>query len=691
MESRLASPCRYIQGVGPGRAAALERLGVRTVLDLLLHLPRRYFDRSAVVPLRALRAGEVACVRVRLESVHARTFRRGRSLLVATVADDTGTLRVVWYNVWARSNLHPGEELLLAGPVALARGRLEMRMPEWERLADGGGGETLHGGRIVPLYPLTQGISQKWMRTVVHRALDWALPEVHEVLPEPLCSGLPERAAAFRAVHFPETSAEAARARDRFALEELFFMQLLLARRKARAQVPGSGIRMPRERGLHERYLGGLPFRLTAAQVRVLDEILADLESGCSMRRLVQGDVGAGKTVLANAALLAAAGNGWQGAFMAPTETLAVQHAERLAGACAALGVRFAVLVGSMGERDKEAVRARMAQGDVDLVVGTHALIQEGVRWARLGLAVVDEQQRFGVLQRAALQEGGGERPHVLVLTATPIPRSLALTYFGDLDVSRLDEKPPGRRPVGTRVVPAGKQADMLDFVRRTVEGGRQGYVVLPIIEESDELDLRAATVEYERLRGGPLAGLRLGLLHGRLPAGEKDALMRAFRRGDLQLLVCTSIVEVGVDVANATIMIVHHPDRFGLAQLHQLRGRVGRGAEASWCFLVAEAGAGDATLERLRAFAATEDGFRIAELDLERRGPGDFAGTRQHGLPALRVADLWRDQDLLVHARAHAIEIVRLDPDLARPEHRAVRAHLDAHWNDRAALAEIG
>jgi ATP-dependent DNA helicase RecG len=467
-------------------------------------------------------------------------------------------------------------------------------------------------------------------------------------------------------------------------------LQLLLARRRALACQGPSRAPLQRQRGLQDRYLAMLTFQLTAAQQRVLQEIYADLESGRWMQRLVQGDVGAGKTVLAAAALFHVVGNGWQGVLMAPTESLAIQHAERLVAPCAALGVRLGVLVGSRSERDKEEVRARMASGDVDLVIGTHALIQEGVRWARLGLAVVDEQQRFGVLQRGALQRGD-ERPHVLVLSATPIPRSLALVLFGDLDVSRLDEKPPGRRPVRTYIVPPRRRDDMLKFVRRELQAGRQAYVVLPIIEESDKLELRAATEEFESLRSGPLAGLEIGLLHGRLPIADKESLLADFRRGRVQLLVSTTVIEVGIDVGNASVMIVHHPERFGLSQLHQLRGRVGRSADESYCFLLAGADAGEESPLRLREFAATDDGFRIAELDLRLRGPGDFVGTRQHGLPSLRFADLVQDVDVLEAARAQAFALVQRDPDLRRPDHAEARTHLQTRYAEQQSLAEIG
>ncbi len=687
--SRLDESIRYLRGVGPRRAEALERLGIRTLEDLLLHVPRRYFDRSRLVPLRELAPGMMACVRARVESLQVRPGWHGRRSVVATVADDTAQLRVVWFTAWTRDQLPPGCEVILAGPVTAGRGRLEMRQPEFERI-DADSQSWLHGGRIVPLYPATRGVTQKWLRSMAHAALAAVGDEVPEILPDSVRGDALPRAAAFRALHFPDSMPAAAGALERFKFEEFFFLQLLLLRRRALARARRDGVAMLASRSLHRRYLESLPFALTGGQERVLGEIIHDLESGAWMQRLVLGDVGAGKTVLAAAALFMAAGNGWQGVLMAPTEALALQHAERFVGPCVALGVRLGVLVGSRPERDKEEVRARLASGDVDVVIGTHALVQENVRCKHLGLVVVDEQQRFGVLQRGALVRGA-HRPHVLALSATPIPRSLALTLFGDLDVSRLDEKPPGRQPVRTRLVPEERDADLWKFVRSEVAAGRQGYVVLPIIDESESLELRAATEEYARLRAGPLVGLTIGLLHGRLPAAERDGLLQAFRRGALAVLVCTSVVEVGLDVANATLMIIHHPERFGLAQLHQLRGRVGRGAEVSYCFLLPGRDGTEAAQERLRRFARTDDGFEIAELDLELRGPGDLIGTRQHGLPDLRVADVARDLPVLLAARDAAAAILAADPDLAAPAHAAARLHLESHYSEHTAWADIG
>jgi ATP-dependent DNA helicase RecG len=579
--------------------------------------------------------------------------------------------------------------------VTAVRGRLEMRQPEYERIDDDEPGETVHGGRIVPLYPLTRGISQKWMRSLLRTTLDSHLACVEEVLPQDLRNGLPDRRAALQALHFPDSLRERDRAVARFKLEELFFLQLLLARRRHAGEHRAAGRRLQPRRGLHQQYLDALPFQLTTAQQRVLCQIVSDLQSGRWMQRLVQGDVGSGKTVLAVAALLLAIDAGTQGVLMAPTEALALQHADRLVSTCAQLAVRLGVLVGSQSERDKESMRARMRSGDVDLVIGTHALIQEGVEWARLGLAVVDEQQRFGVLQRGALQGPAQadieSRPHVLVLSATPIPRSLALTLFGDLHVSRLDEKPPGRQKVETRVVPTRRRRDMLLFIRQHLLQGSQAYMVFPLIEESDKMDLQAATQEFDRLRSGPLADVRMGLLHGRLPANEKQQLLERFHRGELQLLVSTTVVEVGMDVGNATIMVVHHPERFGLSQLHQLRGRVGRSDKASWCFLLPSPRTSAEGLERLQEFADTDDGFAIAELDLRLRGPGDFLGTRQHGLPTLRFADLSQDLDLLERVRQRAFALVEADPELEKPEHACVRRHLERQLVDKEILAAIG
>lgn len=694
MGARLDDPCRFLKGVGPRRAETLQKLGIVCAEDVLLHPPRQHFDRSTVVKIRDLTPDNEACVRVRLESLHGGRRWRGRSRVHATVSDDSGRMRVVWYTDWVREVLRPGNELVLVGRVSASAGRLEMRQPEFERI-DSGTQDLLHAARIVPFYPLTRGISQKWLRGLVHRTLSTHADVVEEVLPQAVLAGRPSRRDAFRALHFPDSADDGKRALERFKFEELFLLQAVLARRRARARQTEASLRLQRARSLHELYLKSLPFTLTGAQERVLEEILADLESGRRMQRLVQGDVGSGKTLLAVAALLAACGNGFQGALMAPTEALALQHAERLLAACVELSVRMEVLVGSRADHDKRRVRAMLESGNVDLVIGTHALIQDEVRWRRPGLVVIDEQQRFGVLQRARLQGiGAGEnrvQPHVLILSATPIPRSLALTLFGDLDVSRLDEKPPGRQPVATHLVPPERRDDMLRFVRRQLDAGQQAYMVLPLIDESDRIDLRAASAEYERLRRGPLAGARMGLLHGRLPAGEKESLRRAFASGDLQLLVSTTVVEVGLDVARASLMIVHHPERFGLSQLHQLRGRVGRAGGAAWCLLLLERTQSNEAVERLREFAATDDGFAIAELDLKVRGPGDFVGTRQHGLPMLRFANLSEDLALLESARRQAFALIRDDPELSRPDNAAMRHHLETRYRERAAAAEIG
>ena len=689
VKASLDSSVRFLRGVGPRRAEALERLGIRTLEDLLLHLPRRYFDRSSITRIRDLVPGTTVCVRARVEAIQGRSAWRGRRTVVATVSDDSARLRVVWFNAWANDALRPGNEVVLAGPIGERDGRLEMRQPEFERV-DADSQPLLHAGRIVPLYPATQGVTQKWLRVIMDAALSAAGGDIPDPLPERVRGDLPSRAAALRAAHYPETLADAERARARLVLEELFVFELGMLRQRAEARQRHDGIRLDPDRGLQRRYLDALAFALTGAQRRVLDEIERDMASGEWMQRLVLGDVGAGKTVIAVAAALLAIGNGWQAALMAPTEPLALQHAERLAPVCAALNVRLDVLVGSRSAADKDAVRNRLAEGDIDLVVGTHALARDDLQFARLALAVVDEQQRFGVLQRAALYRGA-QRPHVLVLTATPIPRSLALALCGDLDLSLLDEKPPGRQPVTTRLVPAARREAMWQFVRAEVEAGRQAYVVLPLIDDSDALELRAARGEFATLSAGALAGLPLALLHGRLPAAERDAALAGFHHGEVRVLVCTSVVEVGLDVAAASVVIIHHPERFGLAQLHQLRGRVGRGDAASYCFLLPGANVGAEGLERLRRFAATEDGFRIAELDLELRGPGEVAGTRQHGHHEWRVAEMSRDLAVLERARVLAADTLASDPHLERAEHRNLRAEIEARERRAEVLAAIG
>jgi len=692
----LHADVRFLPGVGEKRAATLARLGVHTVEDLLLHLPARYEDRRQLTAIAALVPGAAATVRGKvLETELVTTPRRRMRILQAAVTDASGLgglLQVRWFNQPHHARqLAAGSEYLFSGKVAYDRRGtgLVMENPEFEPwdAAD----QALHTGRLVPVYPATEGVTTRQLRRWVATALERV--DVPEPLPAPLRDrlGLPERGAALAQAHRPDDPEAARAATRRLAFEEFLFLQVGLALKRGREARRRTRVRFrPAPGPLEAALLKALPFRLTPAQDRVLGEIGADLARGVPMHRLLQGDVGCGKTAVALLALVRAVDNGFQGAMMAPTEILAVQHHDRIRQLLDGVPVRVELLLGGPGRRGRKAALSRIAAGETHLVVGTQALIQEHVAFHRLGLAVVDEQHRFGVRQRARLGEKG-DAPHLLIMTATPIPRSLAMTAYGDLDLSVIDALPPGRRPVVTRLFSESRREAVYARVRREVEAGRRAYVVFPLVEESEKLDLAAATEARAALAAGPLAGLSLGLLHGRLPGEEKAAVMDAFARGDVQVLVATTVVEVGVDVPEATVMVVEHAERFGLSQLHQLRGRVGRGDHPGQCLLIASHAVSRDGRARLKALVESHDGFVIAERDLALRGPGELFGRRQSGLPELKVADLIRDARLLAVAREAARELVAADPDLARPEHRLLRRTVAARWKHRLKWGAVG
>jgi ATP-dependent DNA helicase RecG len=687
--SPLDRPAQFLQGVGPRRAEVLARLGILTARDLLYHLPRRYEDATTVQPIDDLRPGMEATVMGRVVSKGVLPTRKGLRIFQAVVRDRSGMIECAWPGrPFLDRSIREGDLLLLWGSVRFFHGR-QLHPREHEVLARKGESAEGGAGSVFPVYPATEGLSQRQVRALVEKNLGGLLREVapEEVFEPALRErlGLPDLEEALRALHRPESLPAAEGGRRRLAYEELFFLQLLHALTRQRIRAASGGIAF-RERGELTRGLfATLPFSLTAAQRRVLREIGEDMAAPRRMMRLLQGDVGAGKTVVALLAMLRAIENGWQAALMAPTEILAEQHARTLRQLIGDLPVPVTLLTGRLQAAERREALEELASGRNGIVVGTHALIQEGVEIPRLGLAVVDEQHRFGVRQRLALAEQGGAAD-TLVMSATPIPRSLALTLYGDLDISLLDERPPGRQPVRTAVRPAEARDAVLGFVRAQVEEGRQAYLVYPLVEESETMDLAAATTAFEELAGGPLSAVRLGLLHGQLPSEEKEEVMRRFAAGEVDVLVATTVVEVGVDVANATVMVIEHPERFGLSQLHQLRGRVGRGAEESYCILLG--GGGDAEA-RLRSFAGTDDGFEIARLDMAIRGYGDLFGSRQSGTPELRHADPERDLDLLEAARAEARGVVDGDPTLER--HTAYRDRLRSRYGDRLALYEVG
>jgi len=687
------TPLRYLKGVGPQRSNLLSRLGLETVADALLFAPRRYEDRKHLTSFRDLRVGDFQATTGTVAGISPPPPRSGRLPFQVLLRDETGGfLNAVFFNQpYLVSTFKRGQQVVLYGKVArFRRGPLQMVHPEFE-LVEEDDEERLHTGRLVPIYPLTEGLGQRRLRSLMHQVVD----EFADAAPDPLPVSLRERlglrllAEALRTIHFPEDLPHAEAARRRLAFDDFFIFQLGLALRRRR-EAGAAGTPMGPPGPLVTRLRELLPYRLTRAQERVWAEIQEDLASGRPMNRLLQGDVGSGKTVVALLTVLTAVEAGFQAALMAPTEILAEQHSLTLGPLLAQLGVPLGLLTAGLKPSEREGLHAQIGAGEIRVVVGTHALIQEGVEFSRLGLAVVDEQHRFGVLQRATLR-GKGTNPHVLVMTATPIPRTLALTAYGDLDLSVIDEMPPGRKPIVTAWRAESKRAQMYDFLRKELDAGRQAYVVCPLVEESEATDLRAATELAERLRQEVFSEVRVGLLHGRLRFDEKESVMRAFKAGEIQILVSTTVIEVGIDVPNASVMLVEHAERFGLAQLHQLRGRVGRGPWKSYCILMAGGGLTADAKRRLEAICESQDGFHIADVDLSLRGPGEFFGTRQSGLPEFKIGDLLRDGPLLEEARREAMTLMTADPSLAKPEHRLLREALVARWKGRLDLASIG
>jgi ATP-dependent DNA helicase RecG len=685
---RLDMPVKFLKGIGERRAEQLERLGIRTARDLLWHLPHRYVDASSVTPLARAEIGqEVACVG-RVVAKGVLPTRRGLRIFHAVLRDESGLLECVWPGqAFLDRTITVGQTILVSGPVRFYHGR-QLAPREYVVLAEADGdADPLAAGKVLPVYPATEGLSHRIIRSLIDRHLDSLISLSEDPLPDPLrgAAELPPLAEALRSVHRPGSVDEAERGRRRLAFDELLDLQLMLIRARSIAKRQRMGVAFEVKRDLTTRLKQSLPWELTGDQQRALREITADMTAAQRMHRLLMGDVGTGKTVVALFAMLLAAENDFQAALMAPTELLAEQHAATLGRLLQPLDIRPELLVGRQTAAEKTAIRERLAAGQARIAVGTHALMQESVSFRRLGLVVIDEQHRFGVEQRAALI-GKGAAPDVLLLTATPIPRSLALTLYGDLDVSTLKERPPGRGSVKTGLRMATQRQKVLDFVLQECARGRQAYVVLPVIEESERADLRAATTMAQTL-AQRWPELNVGLVHGRLKPDDRDETMRRFRAGEIHVLVATTVIEVGIDVPNATMMLIEHPERFGLAQLHQLRGRIGRGADESYCILVAEGPA----LDRLRAFAATQDGFRIAELDLAERGMGDLIGARQSGGFELRHARLPVDEDLLAHARELANRLIAADPALQRSEHQPLRERAVSRYPRAVELFRVG
>jgi ATP-dependent DNA helicase RecG len=674
----LDSPVRYVKGVGERVSGVLGKLGIFDVRDLVYHFPRRHEDRSHLARIASLSGGED--VTIAGEVVAVDNLRPRGSMVITKVAidDGSGVATLTWFNQhYLKDKFFKlrGRQIIAYGTAQCSRWGIEIQNPEWEEFREDA--DPLSSRRIVPVYPLTEGLFQGTMRRIVSNALEGYLGLVSEVLPEALRDRLDlmDVREAIRSMHFPESMEALETARKRLVFEELYLLQLALALRKREIDAPGRGISFGIPDNLIETLSAALPFELTPAQERVVREIAADMARPDCMNRLLQGDVGSGKTAVAMAAILIAAGSGYQAALMAPTEILAEQHYLGLSEMLPKLGIAVDLLIGSLPARQKRAVQERAASGVTGLVIGTHALIQEAVDFARLGLVIVDEQHRFGVLQRAALREKG-LNPDVLVMTATPIPRTLTLTVYGDLEISIIDELPPGRKPIRTHWKRVEERESVYAGVRKLAAEGRQAYIVCPLIEESEKLQVRAATELFEQLASEVFPEFRVGLLHGQMKTAQKDAVMKAFRAGELDILVSTTVIEVGVDVPNAIVMVIEDASRFGLAQLHQLRGRVGRAEHQSYCVLVGD-GTTDEASSRLRVMTQTTDGFTIAEEDLKIRGPGEFYGTKQSGMPALKVTDIFRDIPILELARKEAFDLVERDPDLADPKMQALKSDM--------------
>lgn len=689
----LATPVQFLKGVGPQRAELLAKLDLFYAADLLFFFPRAYQDMSALREIDQLEEGQLASVVGVIEEVDLRNTGTGKSLLGMLLRSGTKYLRCLWFNQpWMRQKLVEGRRILVSGEPKLEGLRWEMTHPRIEFLSDD---EDAPAGRILPVYSLTEGINQSQMRRMVAGVVETHASLVEDTLPDdfldthslwPIRAALPQ-------IHAPNDAASLEQATRRFIYQELLVLQLALAIRRWRLEHQRQAPPLPTSAKIDARITRLFPFTLTADQRQAIDEIAHDMARPFPMNRLLQGEVGSGKTVVAMYAMLLAVAHGHQAALMAPTEILARQHLQTLSTALAASKVRLAILTGSLTPAERRETLAKIAAGDVDIVIGTHAVThavaKSGVEFAKLGLVVIDEQHKFGVRQRAALKKAGID-PHYLVMTATPIPRTVSMTLFGDLDVSTIRAAPPGRQPVHSYLAGDEQRMRWWHFFRTKLDEGRQGFVVAPLVEDSETIETANVQQTLETLSRGELANYRVGMLHGRMTPIEKDSAMQAFRSGRTQVLVATAVVEVGVDVPNATLMTIEGGERFGLAQLHQLRGRISRGAHPGYLCVFATPQT-DESQERLDAFTKTTNGFELAELDFQLRGPGDLFGTKQHGLPPLRIADLKRDVALVEEARRDAQQLIQSDPDLANPAYSRLRRMVFHRYGEALDLGDVG
>lgn len=695
----LSTSVQFLKGIGEKRAKALEKAGIFNYGDLFQYYPRRYLDRSNITPIKNLKIEESATV---VATVQTCGIKKGtRSRLIAILSDNTGYLTCVWFHQfhYLQKQFAPGQVIAVSGKVSYFSGK-QMVHPDFDLLsdeADDRADEFLHTGKIIPLYHSSEALSRVGMdsrgfRRVTKFLIKQYLNKIGETLPESLVNrmALLPFPAALKNIHFPDNFQMLERSRTRLKFEELFLMEFMLAHRKHTISQSQKGIVFSEVGDRTRKLAEKLPFELTAAQKKVLREIRSDMKKPSPMYRLIQGDVGSGKTIVALVTMLIAIENGFQAVLMAPTEILAEQHFITFRRMLSSLEVNIQLLIGAQKKSVRAPILNAVESGECDIVIGTHAVIQENINFRRLGLIVIDEQHRFGVSQRAVLTEKS-TNPDVLVMTATPIPRTLSLTVFGDLDVSIIDEMPEGRKPIITSWRYSEKRDDIYKFVKSKVDQGSQAYIVFPLIEETEKLDLQAASESYEKLSASVFANNSIALLHGRKKSDEKESIMTAFKNGEIQILVSTTVIEVGVDVSNATLMIVENAERFGLTQLHQLRGRVGRGSEQSYCILIAKHPTTEDALTRLNTMAQTTDGFKIAEVDLQLRGPGEFFGTRQHGLPELKIANPLIDTQILFKARDEAFRIVNNETELGETIALLKNTNFFQQYKDKIHITGIG
>ncbi|MDF2631161.1 MAG: ATP-dependent helicase [Symbiobacteriaceae bacterium] len=688
----LQQPVQFIRGIGPERAKDLNKQSIKVVQDLIERVPRTYRDYSQFKNIMQAQAGQVETLQGRVIGVQEQRFKGRMTMVKVLIGDGSGTAAGVWFNQpWMAKRFPTGTKVIFAGVVERRGAQVQISQPEWEIIDEEGTSDPINAGRIVPIYPLTGGLNPRDVRRAVKFSLETAAHLMPQTIPPYMVQKqrllpMPE---AWRNIHFPPGDAERKTARETLAFEELLVLQTGLALLRQQTTEEAVGVAHGPDGEITKKFYMGLPFRLTDAQEKVIRQVALDMESPKPMNRLVQGDVGSGKTMVAVAALAKAVDSGHQGVLMAPTEILAEQHYLNLRRIFTPLGVEVVMVSGSQTKKERESSLGMLAMGMARVAVGTHALIEDKVQFQDLSLVITDEQHRFGVKQRARLQNKG-ITPDVLVMTATPIPRTLALTLYGDLDVSVIDQLPPGRKTVGTYWRTESARRQVYDHLINTeVASGRQGYVICPLVEESDKLQAQAATEWYEKLRE-QYPQCRFGLLHGRMKPDEKDRAMEAFRNGEIQVLVSTTVVEVGVDVPNATMVLIEGADRFGLSQLHQLRGRVGRGQHQSYCVLITDAKTEEAR-QRMQVLQKCTDGFSLSEKDLELRGPGEFFGTRQHGMPDLKVANPIADLAILERARAEAMALVKADPALRAPEHQALRTAVKTRLGDEFGFVLVG